>query len=60
MMRVANVVGTRPQLIKAAALQPALRKRHDGLFDFGDDAADLRLSQRLRLLLELGDFCFDG
>jgi UDP-N-acetylglucosamine 2-epimerase len=29
MMRVANVVGTRPQLIKAAALQPALRKRHD-------------------------------
>jgi UDP-N-acetylglucosamine 2-epimerase len=28
-MRVANVVGTRPQLIKAAALQPALRERHD-------------------------------
>ena len=28
-MRIANVAGTRPQLIKAAALQPALRKRHD-------------------------------
>jgi UDP-N-acetylglucosamine 2-epimerase len=28
-MRVASVVGTRPQLIKAAALQPALRERHD-------------------------------
>jgi UDP-GlcNAc3NAcA epimerase len=31
-MRVANVVGTRPQLIKAAALQPALRQRHDEVF----------------------------
>jgi UDP-GlcNAc3NAcA epimerase len=31
-MRVANVVGTRPQLIKAAALQPALRERHDEVF----------------------------
>jgi UDP-GlcNAc3NAcA epimerase len=31
-MRVANVVGTRPQLIKAAALQPALRERHDEIF----------------------------
>ena len=29
MMRIANVVGTRPQLIKAAALQPALRELHD-------------------------------
>ena len=28
-MRLANVVGTRPQLIKAAALQPALRERHE-------------------------------
>lgn len=31
-MRIANVVGTRPQIIKAAALQPALRARHDELF----------------------------
>jgi UDP-GlcNAc3NAcA epimerase len=31
-MRIANVVGTRPQLIKAAALQPALRERHDEVF----------------------------
>jgi UDP-GlcNAc3NAcA epimerase len=31
-MRVANVVGTRPQLIKAAALQSALRERHDEVF----------------------------
>jgi UDP-GlcNAc3NAcA epimerase len=31
-MRLANVVGTRPQLIKAAALQPALRDRHDEVF----------------------------
>ena len=31
-MRVANVVGTRPQLIKAAALLPALRRRYDEVF----------------------------
>ena len=31
-MRIASVVGTRPQLIKAAALQPALRARHDEVF----------------------------
>lgn len=31
-MRIANVVGTRPQIIKAAALQPALRARHDEVF----------------------------
>ncbi len=31
-MRIANIVGTRPQLIKAAALQPALRSRHDEVF----------------------------
>ena len=31
-MRIANVVGTRPQLIKAAALQPALREEHDEVF----------------------------
>ena len=31
-MRIANVVGTRPQLIKAAALQPALREHHDETF----------------------------
>jgi UDP-GlcNAc3NAcA epimerase len=31
-MRIANVVGTRPQLIKAAALQPALREHHDEVF----------------------------
>ena len=28
-MRILSVVGTRPQLIKAAALSPALRARHD-------------------------------
>ena len=41
-MRIATVVGTRPQLIKLAALQPALRRRHDEvLIDTGqhwDDA----------------------
>src|SRR3990170_9095188 len=31
-MRLANVVGTRPQLIKAAALQSALRELHDEVF----------------------------
>ena len=31
-MRLANVVGTRPQLIKAAALQPDLRAHHDEVF----------------------------
>ncbi len=31
-MRILSVVGTRPQLIKAAALQPALRARHDEVF----------------------------
>lgn len=31
-MRIASIVGTRPQLIKAAALQPALRARHDEVF----------------------------
>lgn len=31
-MRIANVVGTRPQIIKAAALQPALRALHDEVF----------------------------
>jgi UDP-GlcNAc3NAcA epimerase len=31
-MRVASVVGTRPQLIKAAALQPVLRRDHDEYF----------------------------
>jgi len=31
-MRVASVVGTRPQLIKAAALQPVLRQHHDEYF----------------------------
>lgn len=31
-MRLANIVGTRPQLIKAAALQPALRERHEEVF----------------------------
>ena len=31
-MRIATVVGTRPQLIKAAALQPVLRARHSELF----------------------------
>ncbi|HKB27531.1 MAG TPA: UDP-N-acetylglucosamine 2-epimerase, partial [Candidatus Limnocylindrales bacterium] len=31
-MHILSVVGTRPQLIKAAALQPALRSRHDETF----------------------------
>jgi UDP-GlcNAc3NAcA epimerase len=31
-VRIASVVGTRPQLIKAAALQPALRARHTEVF----------------------------
>ncbi len=31
-MRLVSVVGTRPQLIKAAALLPALRARHDEVF----------------------------
>ncbi len=31
-MRIVSVVGTRPQLIKAAALGPALRARHDEVF----------------------------
>ncbi len=31
-MRIVSVVGTRPQLIKAAALMPALRARHDEVF----------------------------
>ena len=31
-MRIVSVVGTRPQLIKAAALSPALRRRHVDVF----------------------------
>jgi UDP-GlcNAc3NAcA epimerase len=31
-MRIVSVVGTRPQLIKAAALQPVLRARHTEVF----------------------------
>jgi len=31
-MRIASVVGTRPQLIKVAALQPTLRTRHQEVF----------------------------
>jgi UDP-GlcNAc3NAcA epimerase len=31
-VRIVSVVGTRPQLIKAAALLPALRERHDEVF----------------------------
>ena len=31
-MRIVSVVGTRPQLIKAAALLPVLRQRHDDVF----------------------------
>jgi UDP-N-acetylglucosamine 2-epimerase len=31
-VRIASVVGTRPQLIKAAALLPALRARHEDVF----------------------------
>lgn len=31
-MRIVSVVGTRPQLIKAAALVPALRRRHEEVF----------------------------
>ena len=41
-MRIVSVVGTRPQLIKAAALSPVLRARHEEiLVDTGqhyDDA----------------------
>jgi len=31
-VRIVSVVGTRPQLIKAAALSPVLRERHDEVF----------------------------
>jgi UDP-N-acetylglucosamine 2-epimerase len=31
-VRIVSVVGTRPQLIKAAALWPVLRARHDEVF----------------------------
>ncbi len=31
-MRIVSVVGTRPQLIKAAALQPVLRRFHEDIF----------------------------
>ena len=31
-MRLVSVVGTRPQLIKAAALQPVLRRHHEEIF----------------------------
>ena len=31
-MRLVSVVGTRPQLIKAAALEPVLRSRHEAVF----------------------------
>jgi UDP-N-acetylglucosamine 2-epimerase len=31
-MRIASIIGTRPQLIKAAVLQPLLRARHDEVF----------------------------
>ena len=31
-MKIVSVVGTRPQLIKVAALQPVLRARHDEVF----------------------------
>ncbi len=31
-MRIVSVVGTRPQLIKAAALSPVLRREHDEIF----------------------------
>ena len=31
-VRIVSVVGTRPQLIKAAALQPELRRRHEEVF----------------------------
>lgn len=31
-MRIVSVVGTRPQLIKAAALQPVLRRDHEEIF----------------------------
>jgi UDP-GlcNAc3NAcA epimerase len=31
-VKIVSVVGTRPQFIKAAALQPALRKRHEEVF----------------------------
>jgi UDP-N-acetylglucosamine 2-epimerase len=41
-VRIVTVVGTRPQLIKLAALQPALRRLHDELFvDTGQHWDDL-------------------
>jgi len=30
-MRIVSVVGTRPQIIKAAALQPLLRERYEAV-----------------------------
>ena len=52
-MRIVSVVGTRPQLIKAAALSPALRGQHDEVFvDTGqhyDDAMAGAFFDELRL-----------
>ena len=45
-MRIVSVVGTRPQLIKAAALLPALRKRQGELRAFKEDL--LQKSKRNR------------
>jgi UDP-GlcNAc3NAcA epimerase len=52
-LRIVSVVGTRPQLIKAAALSPALRGQHDEVFvDTGqhyDDAMAGAFFDELRL-----------
>jgi UDP-N-acetylglucosamine 2-epimerase len=52
-MRIVSVVGTRPQLIKAAALSPAIRAKHDEiLVDTGqhyDDALAGAFFRELRL-----------
>ena len=59
-MRIVSVIGTRPQLIKAAALSPVLRARHDEIlvdtgqhYDddlAGDHVADLGLPRPERAL----------
>ncbi len=61
-MRIATIVGTRPQLIKAAALQPALRARHDETFiDTGQHWDDAMAGVFFRTLgLVRPDLTLDG
>ena len=51
-MRIVSVVGTRPQLIKAAAMQPVLRRDHDEIL------VDTGQPLRLGLTLEPGRYLF--